>query len=172
MQDFLSLAMSRYSCRAYAPTPVSDAQISRILEAAKVAPTACNLQPFRLLVLTGESLKKIEKTAWLYGAPLAIVLCTVESEAWQRKYDSQNFAVVDGAIVMTHMLLEATEMGLGTCFVGAIKIPLLTEALKLDPALCPQFIMVAGHKAESEESKPHPRHYERKSLDDLVTYLN
>ena len=170
MKDFFDLAKERFSCRSYDSTPLTDDEINKLLSAAKFAPTACNRQPFTLLVVRGESLKKIQNCAWLYGAPLAIVVCTNESEAWQRKYDRQNFAVVDGAIVMTHMLLQAADMGLGSCFIGAIKTDLLTEALEIKEPLRAQFIMVAGHMAS--DVKPDKLHFERKDLKDQVIYLN
>lgn len=170
MQDFLSLAQGRFSCRKYSPQPLSKEELSKILAAAHAAPTACNKQPFKLLVLTGKSLEKIQKCAWLYGAPCAIVLLTNESEAWQRKYDAQNFAVVDGAIVMAHMLLEAADLDLGSCFVGAIKTNLLTEALDIKTPWRAQFIMVVGHKAEGIE--PDKLHFERKPLEAQVEFLD
>ena len=81
MKDFFDLAKERFSCRSYDSTPLTDDEINKLLSAAKFAPTACNRQPFTLLVVRGESLKKIQNCAWLYGAPLAIVVCTNESVA-------------------------------------------------------------------------------------------
>ncbi len=170
MEDFLKLAQERFSCRSFEKTPLSDEELNKILQAANLAPTACNRQPFTLLVVRGESLEKLQKCAWLYGAPVAIVVCTNEQEAWQRKYDAQNFAVVDGAMVMAHMLFEATSLGLGSCFVGAIKTNLLTEALEIKAPLRAQFIMVVGHK--SAEAKPDKLHYQRKDLKDQVVFLD
>ena len=143
MKDFFDLAKERFSCRSYDSTPLTDDEINKLLSAAKLAPTACNRQPFTLLVVRGESLKKIQNCAWL---------------------------VVDGAIVMTHMLLQAADMGLGSCFIGAIKTDLLTEALEIKEPLRAQFIMVAGHMAS--DVKPDNLHFERKDLKDQVIYLN
>ena len=71
---------------------------------------------------------------------------------------------------MTHMLLQAADMGLGSCFIGAIKTDLLTEALEIKEPLRAQFIMVAGHMAS--DVKPDKLHFERKDLKDQVIYLN
>lgn len=170
MNDFLSLAKSRFTCRQFAAAAPADEDLIKILQAANAAPTACNLQPFTLLAVRGQSLERIQNCAWLYGAPLAIVVCTNEKEAWQRKYDGQNFAIVDAAIAATHMMLEAEDLGLGCCFVGAIKTHLLTEALDIKPPLRAQFLLAIGYKEEG--FKPDKLHFERKPLDRQVIYLN
>lgn len=163
--DFLSLAKSRWSCRKFDPKMVEDDKIEQVLTAAQIAPSACNKQPLKFLVLKGEAVKKIEHCAWLYGAPVVVAVLTNESEAWQRKYDSQNFAVVDGAIAMDHMMLMATSLGLGSVFVGAVKTKLLAEALKVEAPWRVQFLMPLGYKAQ--EAVPDPLHDKRKSLEEL-----
>lgn len=119
---FEQLIKDRYSCRKFKNTPVEKEKIEKILEAALVAPTACNLQPQRILVLTDKNIIKAlddEKcTRYTFDAPLIFVMCVDRSKAWTRKYDGISSAEVDSSIAMTQMMLQAQELGLGTtCFI-------------------------------------------------------
>ena len=88
---FEELIKDRYSCRKFKSTPVEKEKIEKVLEAALVAPTACNLQPQRFLVLTDKNIIKAlddEKcTRYTFDAPLIFVMCVDRSKAWTRKYD-------------------------------------------------------------------------------------
>ena len=118
---FEELIKDRYSCRKFKNTPVEKEKIEKILEAALVAPTACNLQPQRILVLTDKNIIKAlddEKcTRYIFDAPLIFVMCVDRSKAWTRKYDGISSAEVDSSIAMTQMMLQAQELGLGTTWV-------------------------------------------------------
>ena len=118
---FQALARERYSCRAFKDTPLTDAQIGQILEAARVAPTACNNQPVHVWVVRSpEGLKKLKAaTNYLYGAPAVFMVGAKPDAAWVRKYDGKNGAEVDAAIVGTHIMLEASALGLGNVWVGS-----------------------------------------------------
>ena len=119
--DFQALAKERYSCRAFKDTPLTEAQINQILEAARVAPTACNKQPVHVWVVRSqEALKKLENaTKYIYGAPVVFMVGAKPDAAWVRKYDGKNGAEVDAAIVGTHIMLEASALGLGNVWVGS-----------------------------------------------------
>lgn len=118
---FLELAEARYSCRSFKDTPITDAQIGRILEAARVAPTAANKQPVHVWVVKSpEALEKLKgATNYLYGAPVVFMVGANPDAAWVRKYDGKNGAEVDAAIVGTHIMLEASALGLGNVWVGS-----------------------------------------------------
>ena len=117
MNDFLSLAQKRYAVRSYLPKPVEAEKLERILEAGRVAPTAKNTQPFRFLVVQHpERLKKLSACTNVKGYPLAIIVCSVASEVWVRPFDGKSKPDTDAAIAATHMLLEATDLGLGSCW--------------------------------------------------------
>ena len=93
--NFLELAEKRYSVRDYADKNVEEEKLKKILAAAHAAPTAANLQPVRLLVLqTKEQLAKLEKSANIYHAPLAIVVCSDTEKAWTRPYDGKQTTVL------------------------------------------------------------------------------
>ena len=124
MNDFLSLAQKRYAVRSYLPKPVEAEKLERILEAGRVAPTAKNTQPFRFLVVQHpERLKKLSACTNVKGYPLAIIVCSVASEVWVRPFDGKSKPDTDAAIAATHMLLEATDLGLGSCWPGSFLIP-------------------------------------------------
>ena len=117
MNDFLSLAQKRYAVRSYLPKPVEAEKLERILEAGRIAPTAKNNQPHKFLVVQRtEGLEKLSKCTNVQGYPLAIIVCGVPSEAWVRPYDGKGMVDTDTAIVATHMLLEAADLGLGSCW--------------------------------------------------------
>ena len=84
---FLDLARRRYSVRAYRPDPVPDDALAAVLEAARVAPTAANRQPFRVIVVHTEGrehdLRRIYDHPWFVSAPIVLCVCAVREEAWR-----------------------------------------------------------------------------------------
>ena len=118
---FLKLAQERYSCRSFTSGAVAQADIDQILEAARVAPTAMNKQPVHVWVIKSkEALDKLKKaTQYVYGAPVVFLVACKKEDAWVRKYDGKNGAEVDAAIVGTHIMMEAADLGLGSVWVGS-----------------------------------------------------
>lgn len=120
--NFLELAKKRYSVREYDSRPVEKEKIDKILEAAHVAPTAANLQPVKLIVVQEkEQLNKLSKAANIYHAPLAIIVCADHEKAWVRPFDQKQTTDIDASILTDHMMLQATELGLGTVWVCYFK---------------------------------------------------
>ena len=167
--DFMSLAESRYSCRRFSDRPVEQEKLQKIIDAAILAPTAVNRQPFRIFAAETEAAKEAIRscTKCHFGAETFLIVGTKASEGWVRPFDGQAFAQVDGAIAATHMMLMIQELGLATTWVGYFDAP----ALK---AKCPALegwdliaIFPIGYPAEG----PSPRHSERKSADQLVSSL-
>ena len=122
--NFAELIRQRYSVRAYKPAPVPDDLLAQVLEAGRLAPTAANKQPFRVIVIHTKGreaeLRRIYHRDWFTQAPLILCVCTVRAEAWKRAmYDGKSHADVDAAIVMDHMVLAAADLGLGTCWIAA-----------------------------------------------------
>lgn len=116
--DFIELAKKRYSVRNYSNKKVEPEKLNRILQAAHVAPTAANLQPVHLIVVQDEDgLAKIGKGANIYGAPLAIIVCADHNKAWVRPFDKKQTCDIDASILTDHMMMEATELGLGSVWV-------------------------------------------------------
>jgi nitroreductase len=164
--NFQELTKKRYSVRAYKPDPVEDEKLARILEAARLAPTAANRQAFRVIVIrTAErkdDLRRVYGRDWFVQAPLVLCVCAVPSEAWVRKYDGWNAAEVDATIVMSHIVLAAAEEGLGTCWIAAFDPAAAREVLGLPPDVIPSAFTPLGYAADAATPK------KRRPLDELV----
>jgi len=116
--EYSDLIAARYSVRAYRPEPVEDEKLQAVLEAARLAPTAANRQPFQLVVLhtagREAEIGQIYHRPWFVQAPLVIAVCAVASQAWVRDSDRFNARLIDAAIVADHLILAATNLGLST----------------------------------------------------------
>lgn len=132
--EFYDVIRLRRSIRSYKSVPVPDDVLERIGEAVNFAPTACNRQPFRLLLLKNEAKRrdvcKHYKAPWLAEAPVVAVMIGNEPEAW-RRLEGDSIVDVDAAIAMEHFVLAATEEGLGTCWVCAFNRAGVDAALEL-----------------------------------------
>ena len=168
--NFLDNAKKRYSVRSYKSQKVEQEKLDLILEAAHVAPTAANLQPVRLLVVQEkEGLAKIEKAANIYIAPLAVIVCADHSTAWTRPFDKKQTGDIDASILTDHMMLQASELGLGTVWVCYFKPDILSQEFNLPENLEPVNILVIGY-ADEEPADPDRHGKTRIPLDTLVAY--
>lgn len=167
--DLLKLLQDRYSTRRFnTDKKVPQEYVNQILEAARVAPTAHNAQPFHLYVLEGESATNLlEKvTNYNYRTPLAIVLTVKREESWKRD-DGYDGADIDAGIVGTHIMLEAHALGLGCCWIAALDATLTKELLHLPEGEEVVTIFEIGYKREDD--RPSRLHTTRKSIEELVT---
>ena len=166
--EFLDLVKRRYSVRAYKPDPVEDAKLIEVLEAARLAPTASNRQPFQLIVIPTkgreEELSRIYHREWFVQAPLIICACGLPGETRIGEH-GRDYLGIDVAIAMDHLILAATNLGLGTCWIGAFDADAAREILDLPDDFKPLIFTPLGYPADS------PKHKERKALDELVRYL-
>jgi nitroreductase len=168
--DFLKLAKKRYSVRIYKTQPVEEDKLAKILEAGRVAPTAANGQPQKVIVVKSEEgLSKIKKAANIFNAPMALIVCADISRAWVRSYDSANSADIDASIVTDHMMLEATELGLGTLWICHFNPEVLKKEFDLPENIKPVNILLAGYADRKAES-PDRHDKTRKPLSYSVTY--
>lgn len=165
--QFLELARKRYSVRSYKPEPVEDDKLQQLLEAARLAPTAANRQAFRLIVIhtrgNEAQLRRIYDRPWFVQAPVVICACAIANEAWVRR-DGKGYSDVDVAIVMDHLILAATDLGLGTCWIGAFDPVAAREVLGLPEQAYPIAFTPVGYPAD----QPTPKR--RKPLNELVRY--
>ena len=167
--QFQELISQRYSVRAYKPDPVPDDLLAQVLEAGRLAPTAANRQPFRIIVIhtpgREAELRRIDPREWFVRAPIILCVCTVRAEAWRRAvYDGKSHADVDATIVMDHMVLAAADLGLGTCWIAAFDPDAAREVLGLPPEIEPVLFTPLGYPADT------PRPKERRPLSELVRY--
>lgn len=168
--DFLTLAKTRCSIRAYEDRKVEPEKLEKILEAARIAPTAANRQPVKLLVVQSEEgLAKLGKAANIYGAPLAVVTCADLGRAWTRPFDQKQSVDIDASILTDHMMLEAADLGLGSVWICYFKPDVIREEFGLPDGLEPVNILAVGYAAEKPASPD--RHGEaRVPMDQLVSY--
>ena len=165
--DFLELAKKRYSVRAYKSKPVEYGKLQKVLEAARMAPSASNRQPFQLIIIQTqgreEELLRIYNRPWFVQAPLVICACAIPSESWVRQ-NGKNYCDVDVAIAMDHLILAAADSGLGTCLVGAFNPEEAHRVLKLADDVEPIAFTPLGYPDDQPGDKV------RKPIEELVRY--
>lgn len=169
--DFVKLSKSRYSCRRITDKPVEQEKLDRILAAALAAPTAKNLQPYKLwLFKSEEAIEKLKQTTnYTFGAPIMIAVGVKPSEAFTRPFDGKNFADVDGSIIATHIMLAVEAEGLATTWVGYFDAPKLKE---LFPQMAEyEMIAIFPIGYAHEKAVPSNRHAERRSVEEAVEVL-
>ena len=168
--DFLELAEERYSCRSFLDKEVEQEKIDSILKSAKLAPTACNLQPQRILVLTEkEQLSKLEQcTKFGWNAPVIMIICYDKNISWKRRYDGHDEGIVDASIVTTHMMLEIQSLGLGTTWIGSFDPAKVKEVYNIPESYEIISILPIGYP--SENAKPSDMHFNRKEIEEISFY--
>lgn len=168
--NLIDLAKSRYSVRNYTNQPVEDKKLQKILTAAHVAPTAANLQPVHIIAVRGEDgLNRIAKAANIYHAPLALIVCADKSKAWTRPFDGMKTTDIDASILTDHMMLEATELGLGSVWICYFKPDVLKKEFQLPEHLEPVNILAIGYTNETP-ADPERHSNTRIPLKELVSY--
>lgn len=169
-KDFLELAAERYSVRSFDSTPVDQSIIDKIIRAGQIAPTAVNSQPQMVYVVKSEAVmaKLNEVSPCIYGAPQCFVFC-YNDEIVAGRGASGNYGDIDVTIVLTHMMLEAQNLGVGTCIVGYYDPEKLVEALQLPENIHPVLLMPFGYP--SEMSEPSSNHSSYRDLSETVKYL-
>lgn len=168
--DLLELLKKRYSVRKFDDRKVEKEKLDLILEAGRVAPTAVNFQPQRILVIESqEALENFKKcTPYHFNAPLALLICYDKSVSWKRGHDGFEMGTVDASIVTTHMMLEVENLRLGTTWVGSFKTELLRKYFNIPENFEPVAILPIGYPAK--DSTPNPHHNERYELSHTVFY--
>ena len=153
--DFYQVIRNRRSIRAYKPAPVEPEKLSRILEAGRLAPSACNLQPWAFVLVTDAQLRKdfikVYKQQWLCQAPVILVVCARIDKAWKR-WDGQEYWQVDCAIAAQNIISAASAEGLGTCWIAAFDEPACLKLLGLPAGVRPVVITPIGYPAETKEA--------------------
>ncbi|MGC8823291.1 MAG: nitroreductase family protein [Bacteroidales bacterium] len=171
MTAFLELAKSRYSSRKYKTIPVERDKLVLLLEAARIAPTAANRQPFVLYVITDEKLRSEICTTyhreWLKDAPVIIVGCINKAEAWVRS-DGKNHGDIDLAIAIDHLTLQAAELGLATCWICNFDVKKCSQLLELPENMEPAVILPIAYPDDEDKKLSHLNN--RKSLDKIVIW--
>lgn len=168
--EYEKLITQRYSVRNFKPEHLSKEDITKILDAAHKAPTGCNYQPQRIVVLnTDESIEKLKKcTKCHFDAPTSMIVCYNEDESWKRPYDGALSAPVDAAIVSTHMMLQAFNIGVGCCWVMHFNPSLIKEEFHIPDNIKPLALLMMGYPEDGV--KPHEFHTKFRPLEEIVVY--
>ena len=169
-QTFHDIVANRYSCRHYSQEPVSQEQILEILECASLAPSACNRQPWKFMVITApEELSAVHASYnrdWIKEAPVAIIVLGNRNEAWHRSYDEYDATDIDIAITTEHICLAATSMGLGTCWICNFDPITLRTGMNIPEEWEPVAIIPVGKPAE-DIAIPEKK---RKNNDEIIQW--
>ena len=169
---FLELAKARYSVRSFADQPIEDEKLDLILEAGRVAPTACNNQPQKIYIAKSEDARKklASVCRCTFDAPVILIICYDRARDWkntlQPGYESGE---TDAAIVCTHMMLEAAELGIGSCWVGYFNADQVSKILELPENVTVCALLPIGYPAVN--AKPAPLHTQYREKDDTITII-
>lgn len=168
--DFMKLAKERYSVRNFLDKHLEQEIIDKILDCGHIAPTGCNLQPQRILVLnTDESIIKLKNcTKCHFDAPTAMLVCYNKDESWVRKYDGALSAPIDASIVTTHMMLMANSLGVGTCWVMHFNPEAMTKEFNIPDNYIPVALLVMGYP--HPDAKALEMHKKTRPLSEIVSY--
>ena len=167
-EEFENIIRRRTATRKYSERKVEKEKLDKILEAGRLAPTAMNLQPFKIIVVeSDEGLNKIDlATNYRYGAPLVLIICGNKNEAFS-KGDYSSYEM-DCCIVGTHMMLEATNLDVDSVWVKAFDENTIIREFNLSSELVPVFLLPLGYR--TEDCPENSKHNIRKDLSDLVEY--
>ena len=168
--DFLKFAAERYSVRSFEKKHLEQEVIDKILACGHIAPTGCNNQPQRILVLNSDAAIDALKgcTKCHFDAPTAMLVCYDKSDSWVRKYDGALSAPVDAAIVCTHMMLMAHSLGVGCCWVMHFDPAAMRQAFDIPENFIPTALLVMGYP--DKNAKPLDMHAATRPLDEVVFY--
>ena len=172
MMDFLKIARTRQSCRQYdADRPVEAEKLDALLEAVRLAPSACNGQPYHLTVCRGDTAQKVAKATMGMGmnrfaaqAPVLIVLSEMpynKTAALGAKVKDNDYRSIDIGIAAAYLTAEATAQGLGTCILGWLDDRKIRQICGLEHPV--RLVITVGYPADT------PREKKRKALEDLVS---
>ncbi len=163
--EFYEVLNKRRSIRKYKTTAVEQDKLDRILDAARIAPSAKNLQPWHFIVIRDESVKLALKDAydkeWFYSAPVIVCVCGEPAKAWVRR-DGRSYLDVDVANAFEHLILAAAAEGLGTCWIGAFDANAVRRTLRLPGGIEPIAMTPIAYPDET------PLPLVRKSMDEIV----
>ena len=146
MMNFLELAKQRCSIRSFARQPIEKEKLDYILEAGRVAPTACNKQPQRIIVVQNpENIQKVQKAYATFGSPCVLIICRDEREALVRPFDDKCSGDLDIGIVTDHMMLAAREVGIGSVMVGLFDPAIIRQEFRVPEYVQPTALLMLGY---------------------------
>ena len=165
--DFKDLAKRRYSVRSYQSKPVEQSKLIKVIEAALLAPSAVNFQPWNFVVVTDpDLLAKMHSCYhrdWFKSAPACIVAIGDHDKGWRRPTDDKDYTDIDVAIAIDHLMLAATEIDLGTCWICHFNADKCAEIFGLSSNFEPIAMIPIGYP--TVETFPEKK---RKTIEQMV----
>jgi len=167
--DIYEAIKQRTSVRAYSSKPVEDEKLIKILDAARLAPSGKNGQPWIFIVVKDEQMRKklvpaCKEQEFVAQAPVVIVACGKEELAYKKMGGYWNSLPVDIGIALEHLMLAATAEGLGTCWIGAFFEEEVKKLMSIPDDVKVVALTPVGYPAGEKKWRP------RKSLDEIVMY--
>jgi nitroreductase len=168
--NYQELAHKRYSARKFTEKAVEKEMLDNILEAGRVAPTAANKQPQRLLVVQSkEGLARLAKAARFYQAPTMIIVCVETNATWEREYDGKRTGDIDASIVTDQMMMAATDLGLDTLWLTWFDPQIVRSEFQIPEEYEPVNLLAIGHNG-AEPASPSRHEKMRKPLKETVFF--
>lgn len=166
---FRQLAEQRYSVRRYAPRAVEPEKVRRLVEMIQLSPTSVNLQPQHLFVIQSEeAIEKLRRcTPYSYGAPLAFLMCYDKRKCWYHPMTGKPSGDLDASIALTHIMMEATDLGLGSLWVNGYDPAELRKQFPIPDYYEDTAILFVGYPRE--DSHPAKLHTQTKKLEEMMT---
>ena len=166
--NFLQLAKQRCSTRSFSAKPIAEETLDYILEAGRIAPSACNKQPQRIIVVRNSAnLKKVRKAYETFGSHCVFIICRDERDALIRPFDDKCSGDLDIGIVTDHMMLAAREQGIGSVMVGLFDPGIIRKEFTIPEYIQPTALLVLGYP-EHGFSNENRHSTERKPLGETV----
>ena len=175
--NFTEIAEARQSCRSYDPNrEVEQEKLERVLATARLSPSACNGQPYRMTVCKGEAAKRVAKAVQGMGmnkfatdAPVMLVISEmpyVASAALGARVKGNDYRSIDIGILSAYVTAEATAQGLGSCILGWLDDQKIREICGLDGAV--RLVITLGYPRDGDTLRAK----KRKDWDDLIGVLD
>lgn len=168
--NFGEICEKRYSARAFSDVPVDRQTVAGILSLIRLAPTALNHQPYRVIVAQGAAALRglAEAKATLYGAKTVLVLCSERDRGWANRYSGEAGVLLDMGIVTATALYAAREYGVESCCVCNFDPAALSRNFALPANLTPDALILLGYPAP--ECRPSDRHTDRRAVADFTEW--
>ena len=168
--DFLELAKSRCTTRGFTDRPIPQDDLDRILEAGRVAPSACNQQPQRIIVVCRpENIRKVGKAYQTFGSSCILIVCQDTENALIRPFDGKCSGDLDIGILCDHMMLAARERGIGSVMVGLFDPQIIREEFGIPALIEPTALLILGYPKDGFLN-PERHGTQRKSIGETVMY--
>lgn len=168
--DFLTLAKQRCTTRGFTGAQIPKGDLNRILSAGRVAPTACNRQPQRIIVVQSEeNILKVKKAYQTFGSTCIFIVCRDRREELVRPFDQKCSGDLDIGIVCDHMMLAARELNIGSVMVGLFNPAIISNEFNLPEYIEPTALILMGYPEKGFLSTE--RHItQRKDISETVMY--